>query len=632
MAVIFAIGGTGGIGKTWLALAWAHHILHRCPDGQLFVDLRGFSPAGSPAHPAEVLGGFLDALGVERDRHPADLDQRAALYRSLVSDRRMVVVLDNAASTEQVAPLLPGGRHCVVLITSRNHLPGLVSRRGARPLHLGVLTTAEARTLLATALGPGRATTEARPIALLIELCGGFPLALGLIAARAAAEPHLPLADAVGELHALGLDALDSEDPTASLPAVLSWSLRHLSDRQRLVFALLGIAPGPDTGLVAAAHLTGMSERATHAELRVLVESSLVNRTPGGRYGMHDLVRAYATTEDLDEDVRKPALRRVLDFYTRTARAADLLLDPHRDPPQLDLSTVGNRPHPLPDIAAAWAWLHNEYACLIAAQYTATIHRWHSTVWALAWSLDTFHHRQGHHHNLLALWRAAAEAAVHLPDPTTLIRTHRLLGLAHSALGRHADAIGHLHHGLVLAEGHPTHQAHIHRTLELVWKGRGDNTMALKHARRALDLYRGIDKPVWEGIALNAVGWHTARLGDYDTAYDHCRTALTLHRRHDNPDGEANTLDSLGYIDHHRGHHQQAIHHYHEALNMYRNRGGAYAVAGVLERLGHPHAALDEVEEARAAWREASELFRELGHVADAERVERHIEDLPGTG
>jgi TIR domain/NB-ARC domain len=354
--VISAIRGTGGIGKTWLALAWAHRNLHRFPDGQLFVDLHGFSPTGAPAHPVDVLGGFLDAVGVDRDRQPTDPDRRAELYRSVVADKRMLIVLDNAATTDQLIPLLPGGHRCTVLITSRNQLRGLIARHGARPIRLDVLTDAEAHTLLATALGPARAAADAAAIAELIGLCGGFPLALGLTAARAIADPHLPLADTVADLHALGLDALDSEDPTASLPTVLSWSLRHLTQQQRQVFALLGVAPGPDTGLPAAACLTGLPERAAQVLLRTLADASLLDRTPGSRYAMHDLVRAYATTvaDDLPAAVRETALRRVLDFYTHTAHAADRLLYPHRDFVPVDPPAPGVHPNDCPTYRRRW--------------------------------------------------------------------------------------------------------------------------------------------------------------------------------------------------------------------------------------------------------------------------------------
>jgi DNA-binding SARP family transcriptional activator/tetratricopeptide (TPR) repeat protein len=634
-ALISAIDGAGGIGKTWLALTWAHRHLHRFPDGQLFVDLHGFSHTGRPAQPADVLGRFLEALGVDRDRQPIDPERRAELYRSLVADKRMLIVLDNAATTDQLIPLLPGGHHCTVLITSRNQLLGLVARHGARPVHLDVLTDTEAFALLATTLGPDRAAANAPAVAELIELCGGFPLALGLIAARVAADTHLPLSDIVAELHALGVDALDSEDPTASLPTVLSWSLHYLTSQQRQVFALLGIAPGPDIGLPAAACLTGLPEREAHGVLRALADASLIDRVPGGRYSMHDLVRSYAVSvaansADLPAKVWETALRQVVDFYTHTAHAAERLLDPHRDPAPLDPPTRGVHLHPLDDAAAALAWFDTEHACLLAAQHTAATFAWHRTVWHLAWALSTFHYRRGHRHDRLTVWQAAADAANHLPDPTTHIIAHRYLGRAHAYLGRQEHAIDHLHHALSLAVRHhnPTEQAHTHHTLGWTWARWGDHQKALGHAHHALNLYRSLHEPAWESRALNAVGWYAARLGDYETARAHCQTALPLNRRHQDPVGEAATLDSLGYIDYHSGHHVQAIDHYHHALTIYRDIGNSYEEANTLAWLGHPHVALGQTTQARAVWRQALELYREQGRHDDATRVQRQLDDL----
>ena len=630
MLLISAIGGTGGIGKTWLALHWAHHHLDRFPDGQLFVDLRGFSLTEEPARPADVLGGFLDALGVDRDRQPTDLDRRADLYRSLVADKRMLVVLDNAATTDQLTPLLPGGHHCTVVITSRNHLRGLIARHGARPVHLNLLTDAEAHTLLATALGKTRTATDKQAVAELIELCGGFPLALGLIAARGAADPHLPLRDIVVELRSFGLKALDSDDPTASLPTVLSWSLHHLTQQQRELFALLAIAPGPDIGLPAAAYLAGLPERETHAMLCVLADSSLIDRISGGRYGMHDLVRAYATANDLPDEVRKTALRRVLDFYTQTAHTAERLLDPHRPPAGLDPPDAGVHPHPLSGVMAALAWFDTEHACLLAAQHTAAALGWRSTVWHLAWGLHTFLFRRGHFHDRLTVWQAAADAAAHLPDPTSRILAHRILGLAKVDLGHNEDAIEHLHQALTISEHHhdPANQASTHRALGWAWEQRGDDHRALEHAHRALGLYRSHDLPLGEADALNAIGWYACRRGDHDTARDHCHAALMLQRHHHNLEGESAALDSLGYIDYHSGRHTEAIDHYHDAITLLRDLGDTYHAADALDRQGHPYAALGQTERARTVWQEALKLYQEQRRHDDATRVQRQLDNL----
>ncbi|MEV4315306.1 tetratricopeptide repeat protein [Actinocrispum sp. NPDC049592] len=632
--VISTIGGSGGIGKTWLALTWAQRHLDRFPDGQLFADLRGFSPTGLPTTPGDALRGFLEALGVGRDHQPSELDAQAALYRSKIADKRMLIVLDNAATTDQVIPLLPGTATCTVLITSRNRLPALLTRHGARPLHLDVLTDAESRGLLAAALGQDRVTAAKEAVADLIALCGGFPLALGLIAARAAAEPHLPLAETVAALRGLGLDALDSDDPSASLPAVLSWSLRRLTDLQRTVFGLLGIAPGPDIGLPAVASLTGLPARETHAVLRELADASLIDCAPGGRYSMHDLVRAYATTHahtTFLEPVRTAALERVVDFYLHTARTAHRLLAPYDVPIRPDRHAPEGRPHPLPDQPAAMAWLEAEHPHLLAAQHMAVIHHRHHSAVHLAWNLTVFHWRRGHRHDDLTVWQAALNAAEHLMDFVPRISAHRYLGRAHSRLGQHEQASKHLDQALALAQHHCDilQQAHTHYEFSMSCQRRGDDREALIHAQQSLDLYRTTDNQVLEAKALNLVGWYAARLGEYDAARGHCQAALTLHRHHHDPDGgEAYALDSLGFIDHRTGDHHQAIRHYQQALALFRNLGNIYDVADTLDRLGHPHVALGQYDQARVVWREALTLYREQGRNTDAERVQQQLDGL----
>ena len=634
--MISAIGGVGGIGKTWLALAWAHRNLHRFPDGQLFVDLRGFSPTGRPTDPADAVRGFLTALGVDPGGLPSDVDALSALYRGVVADKRMLVVLDNAATSDQVVPLLPGGASCTVLVTGRTRLPALIDRYGARHLPLDTLTRDEARALLTARLREHRPDATPEVIDELAELCGRHPLALAITARHAATRPRVPLVELVAELRDLGMEVFDQDvDPAACLPAVLSWSLRWLTDRQRTAFALLGAAPGPDVDLPAAASLTGLPPDRARRALRVLEDHSLLERRAGGRYAMHDLVRAYAATlaDDLAEPVRRAALDRVVDFHLHTAFAAERLLDPYRPPIRLDPPVPDAHPQPLPDQPAAWAWLTAHHPHLLAAQHTAAALHRHRAVWRIAWTLSTFHRRRGRHHDDLAVWRVAVEAADRLPDPTARILAHRLLGHAHAELGGHEQATHHLHEALDLAERHhePTQRAHTHHALAWAWEQRGDDRRALEHARHALVLFRAVDSPVWEAVALNSVGWAAARLGEYDTAREHCQAALALHRRHDDPDGEADALDSLGFIDHHTGRHRRAVDHYRRALTLYRHVGNTTEAADTLDNLGHPYTALGHHARARDTWRQALELYREQGRDADAERVRDHLDALDRT-
>ncbi|MET8763438.1 BTAD domain-containing putative transcriptional regulator [Lentzea sp. NPDC004782] len=631
--MISAIGGAGGIGKTWLALAWAHRNAERFPDGQLFTDLRGFSPTEQPVAPDTALLGFLTALGVAPNRVPAELDARAALYRSLTADRRMLVVLDNAATADQVTPLLPGGPNCTVLVTGRGVLASLIDRHGAGQLRLDVLDRTEARDLLTARLGADRLAAEPDSVDELIDLCGGYPLALAITARHAAGRS---LAEVAAELRELGLDMLSHDtDPAASLPAVLSWSLRRLTGEQRTVFALLGTAPGPDTTLPAVAALTALPPEQARKALSALEEASLLERRPDDRYAMHDLVRAYAATiaHDLPDDTRETALVRVMDFHLHTTIAADRLLNPHRQLMPVDPPASGVHPHPLPDAAAAAAWLEAEYVTLLATQRAAAESGHHHVVWHFAWALGTFQHWRGLLRDALASWQAGLDAAAHLPESTFRLHAHRLLGTEYSLLGLHGEATGHLNEALALAVGHPpADQMHTHLSVMQAWQLQGDDRRALEHGRQALDLCRTLDHPVWEALALNAVGWLAARLGDFDTARDHCLAALSLHRRHHSPTAEAATLDSLGFIAQRTGDHRQAAEHYREALVLSREHGDVFQVADTLDNLGHSYAALGEHDQAREVWEEALELYREQARDEDAARMRRQLDDVRRTG
>ncbi|WP_191298882.1 AfsR/SARP family transcriptional regulator [Lentzea cavernae] len=626
---VAVVAGAGGIGKTWLALHWAHRHADEFPDGQLFADLRGFGPADPPLAPDAVLFGFLTALGVAPDRVPTGLDAKAASYRSLVAGRRMLVVLDNAAGAGQVVPLIPGSPACTVLVTGRHRLASLIDRYGARHLPLGALTRDEGRGLLVTRLGADRVAAEPAATDDLVDLCGGYPLALSIAVRNAVTDPATTLAEVAAQLRDLGLAVLDhATDPAASLPAVLSWSLRRLTGEQRTAFGLLGIAPGPDITAPAVAALTGSSAGRAHHVLAALVEASLVEQRPHGRYGMHDLVRDFAATTA--ETADEAGLARVADFYLHTAHAADVLLDPHRSLVRPGPPAAGVRPLPLPDAEAAMAWLEAEHATLLATQRTAGALGRHEVVWHLARALDTFHYRRGHRHDALTSWRAALDAAGHLPDPTTRIRTHRYVGSACSRCGLLEEATDHLDQALALALRHndSTEQAHTHLALTTVWERRRDDRRAYDHARQALALYRTLSQPAWEADGLNSVGWFAARLGDFDTAREHCEAALELHRRHRHPIGEADTLDSLGFIAHSTGDHGQAVGHYRRALTLFRAHGDSYQVANTADNLGHAHAALGQREQAGEVWWTALELYREQDRAAEAARVRQRLTDL----
>ncbi|WP_198046960.1 tetratricopeptide repeat protein [Kutzneria sp. 744] len=627
---IRVVVGAGGIGKTWLASHWAHTQAERFPDGQLFVDLQGFTPDPDPLDAATAVRGFLDALGVDASRVPTTLDGQIALYRSLVAGRRMLIILDNAATADQVIPLLPGTPTCAVLATSRKTLTALLLRHGAHHLSLGALGEDDAHALLALRLGEQRVAAEPDAVAQLIALCGRYPLALAIVAGRAQTRPRIPLAEFAAELRESGLDALDDDDPAASVPSVLSWSMRALTTEQRKVFALLGIAPGPDIGLPAATSLTGLPLPRLRKVLRELEESSLIDRQPGDRHSMHDLVRELAIEQAdhcLSMEDRDAALRRLAEFYLHTAFAGDRQLSPHRHSISLPPLTDGVVPLALPDDSAVMAWFGAEHACLLAAQRSAVAVGWDDVVWQLAWSVNRFHYRHSYLVDDVAVTELGLAAAERLGDTSALIEMRRLSGLALVRHGQPEVALEHLRLALTLAEGRgkPEELAYVHQMFTYVLGRAGQDRQAYWHAVQALEIYQDLQTPQWEAAALNSVGWYAAKLGDFDRAWEYCQQALTLQRLLHDEDSEAIVLDSLGYIDHHLGRHADAIAHYRQSVALLRGLGDVYQLAGTLEALGHPYHALNRLVDAHAVWGEAIELYQAQHRTEEAERLRRHL-------
>ena len=339
--VISAVSGTAGVGKTALAVHWAHRVAAQFPDGQLYVNLRGFDPAGPPLEPDEAVRGFLDAFGVPVARIPAGLPAQAGLYRSLLAGKRVLVVLDNARDAEQVRPLLPGSPGCLAVVTSRNHLAGLVATEGAHPLRLDLLDAAQARDLLSRRLGEDRVAKEPDAVSDIVAGCAQLPLALTIAAARAATNPSFPLAVFATELREAtrALDPFHGGDLATDIRAVFSWSYHCLSPGAARLFRLLGLHCGGDVTVAAAASLAAIPLDGTRALLAELTQTHLLAEHAPGRYSFHDLLRAYATEQAHAQDspdVRYAAAHRVLDHYLHTAHGAAMLMQPTLNPITLD--------------------------------------------------------------------------------------------------------------------------------------------------------------------------------------------------------------------------------------------------------------------------------------------------------
>ncbi|MGO9082724.1 MAG: AfsR/SARP family transcriptional regulator [Streptosporangiaceae bacterium] len=619
--LIAAIDGTAGVGKTALAVHFAHQVARQFPDGQLYVNLRGVDPAGVPMPAGEAVRQFLGALGVQAGRIPASLDAQAALYRSLLAGRRVLVLLDNARDVDQVRPLLPASPGCLVLVTSRSQLTGLVAAEGASPLSLGVLGDADAHELLARRLGAGRIAADMAAAAELTGLCARLPLALSIAAARIASQPGLSLASLAAELRDAGgrLDALDTGHAAASVRAVFSWSYEQLDPQAAMVFRTLGLHPGPDVSVRAAAALAGLPERDGHRSLTELTRAQLLTEHAAGRFGCHDLLRAYAAERahaDLSAAGRHAAQRRMLDHYLHTACRAAALLLPARSPILPDLAEPTAAPEPLRDAAQALEWLAAEREVLMASAARALEAGFAEQAWQLALTLTYFLDLRGHWHDLGDAGRIALTAARLLGDGAAQAQAHAQCGLAQARLGDYPEAHRRLAQALdgFTTLGDKPGQARVHNALAVVLDCQGRYGEALDQAQLALAAAVAAGDEAAEAQARNAVGWFHAQLRQYDEALDYCGQALKQLHALGLREAEARTLDSIGYAHQHLGHHVEAAACYQRSLGLNRETGSRPGEAETLTHIGDARWAAGQLADARAAWEQALEILENLRH------------------
>ncbi len=620
--VISAIDGTAGIGKTALAVQWAHQAADRFPDGQLYVNLRGFDPARPPMASAEAVRGFLDAFEVPTAPIPVSPDAQAAQYRSLLARRRVLVVLDNARDAEQVRPLLPGSPGCCVVVTSRNRLTGLIAN-GARPLTVDLLTDADAREMLARRLGADRVAAHPQAVQQIIARCARLPLALSIAAARAAAHPDFPLTTLAEELRdAEGrLQALDSGEAATSVTAVFSWSYRQLSDPAARLFRLLGLHPGPDIAAPAAASLAAVSLAAVRPMLAELARASLITEHAPGRFTFHDLLRAYATAQTHAHDPgsdRNAALQRMLNHYLHTAQAAWYLSYPSQQAITLTPPLPGVTPEEPADYTAAWAWFTAEYPVLLAAIQLAADTGHHTHAWQLPHTLVPFFERQGHWHDFEATHHIALTATQDHADQPGQAHAHLGIGQACAWIGRLDQARLHLQDALRLFEelGDQAGQSHAHNYLGVTFQTQERYGEALTHRQQAVNLAQahGGDR---RGLAaaLNSLGWVHALLGNAEEAITNSQQALGLFRDLGDRRGEAAALDTIGYAHHHLGRHQQAVGYFEQAVAIDRELDDLYSQATDCGHLGDAHHAAGNTAQARRAWQLALDILDQLSDV-----------------
>ncbi|MFC3743551.1 BTAD domain-containing putative transcriptional regulator [Paractinoplanes deccanensis] len=607
------LSGTAGVGKTTLAVHWAHRVRHRFPGGQLFVNLGGFGPAQSVLPPEEALRGFLEALGLPSRRIPRELPARSAMFRTLLARRRLLIILDNARDADQVRPLLPGVPGSVVVVTSRDRLLSLVAIETARPVEVGLFTPAEARAMLARRLGDERVDAEPAVVRRLGAACAHLPIALAVVAARAAGRPDLRLTALAEQLTTgAGLDLLDGHDASSNVRVVFSWSYRQLTPGAARLFRLLGLHPGPSFTATAAASLAGCP--ASRA-LDELVRAHLVAPAAAGRYRLHDLLRAYAA--ELAGTGERDALHRLLDHYLHGACTAMRLnhTPSTLTPPPARPGTVVDE---IAGDGAALEWLIANDAVLIALIRLAGTAGFEGHAWRLARARDHFAVRQGRWGDLVELDRTGLRAARHTGDRAAEAQLLRSLARAHLMTGDHDEAREHaLAAARVFRElGDQESEAQTHHFLADVFDRMGERREALRHARTALRVYQAMDDRAGMARALNATGWCHAAVGEHGLAVEHCARALTLFREVGDRDGAAATQGTLGYAREQSGDFGAAIGHYEEAIRLCREIGERFFLADTLAHLGDCRRALGDGHAARAAWSEALDIFDELDHPA----------------
>ena len=623
-AAIAVITGTAGVGKTTLAVHWSWQVADQFHDGQLYLNLRGFDPGGEPVRPGQAIRGLLEALSVPMTRIPASLDAQTGLYRSLMAGKRMLILLDNARDAEQVRPLLPGSPSCLVLVTSRNRLGGLIATEGAQPVVLGLPTDEEALDLLTRRLGPERIARE-EPAAVdgLIRMCARLPLALAVAAGRLGMNPDFPFDALTERLRGtdLRLAALEDGDGATSIRAVLSWSYQQLGAPAARTFRLLGLHPGPDFSLSAVASLAGLAPEQARSALDELVGAQLVNEQAPGRFAFHDLLRVYAgelvTTLD-DAAERHEATARMLDYYLHASYAAATKFVTYRDVPALAEARAGVvvDDDQVADYAKAAAWFAAEQQVLVAVTALAAEAGFDTHTTQIASAAADFLSVYGRWHDVRSAQQHALTAALRLGDLKAQAAVHRSIGHAAYRLGWEEEAITHIQQALDLhAElGSATGQASSLGTLALILDGQGRHQEALELSKRGLECYRQAGHRAGEAAALTSIGWIVAELGDYEAALDYCGQSLALSRELGNRHTESSVWGTSGYAHWHLGDYEQAVSCYQQAIELCREFGDNQHLADALTYLGDVHLAAGDADAARESWKEALVIREATDH------------------
>ncbi len=632
--VISAVSGMGGIGKTALAVHWAHQARDNFRDGELYIDLQGYHPSGRPVAPEVAMGQFLVALGVEIDRVPAVLAEQAGLYRTLMADRQMLVLLDNVRDVEQVRPLLPGSPSCRVLITSRSRLAGLAVREGAQRIALDNLDLRDAVRLLRRTIG-SKASEQPGATAALANLCGLHPLALRIAAERIVGA-DANISDAVAALSQPS-DRLSSlavpDDDSAAIRKVFTWSYLGLRQPEQRLFRLLGLHDGPDITLAPCAALAGLGEEECASQLAQLVDAHLVDASQDGRYRLHDLLRLFAfecLVEEEPATSRTEAAFRIAAWYLASARAARAALDRNLPPLEAVPADLPVPPMPFDSESAALAWYDIERANLTATALSASERGFHEIGWKLPTALFPYFDRRRQYRDWIATHAAAIQAAHQSGDREAEGKVTCNLGNAYRPMRRFAEATAHYERALELFRevGWTQGTAKALGNLASTYHEAGDFDRGAEVGLAALAVFRELDDRYGEALTLANLGGAQSSMGRQDEAMDTLNQALAAFSAVGDRRGVARVQNGLGVVHTRSGRPGQAVPVLLQAARNFEEVGDPHEQATSLADLAETYQSLGQTEQARRCASQAAEIFASIGEDWLVARLRTHLPDL----
>ncbi|HEX4225278.1 MAG TPA: BTAD domain-containing putative transcriptional regulator [Pseudonocardiaceae bacterium] len=617
---ITAISGMAGVGKTTLAVHWAHDLAQRYPDGQLYVNLRGFDPSGRTLTADKALAGFLQVLGVPLNRIPADIGEQAALYRSLLAGRRVLVLLDNACDVAQVRPLLPASPGAMVIVTSRRALLGLAASHGARLVELRPFSPAESRETLALRIGADRLAAEPGAVAEVLDACGGLPLAIAVVAARALVNERLSIAEIAAELRdeRTRLDALDASDASVDVRTVFSWSYQMLGQDAAALFRLLSVPSGPDISARAIAALAGQPLAQLRPHLAELIQFALLTEPAPGRYAAHDLLRSYAEELSAEQDcqeLRAEARARCYDYYLYSMRSTESDMTASWVPMMLPGPRAGAVPEQLPTRVEAAAWFDREHQVLsnAVAQAAETPQLRHYS-WQLALSMQPHLHRLGYWADWIMVMSTALSAATAQHDLIAEAHCHRSLAGGYHMLDRNDQAAIELARTRQLFDtlGYTEQNAKLEANFGWVRQEQHRYEEALGHFQRAVELSAEQHDEAGQALAILGIGEAYCHLGKYESAAETLERAIELYRELGDSGGEAHGWYRLAAVYVARGDLATAVDHYQHAIELHREENNPTGVLNCQVQLGDLRLSLGDRAGARELWSLALATLDEL--------------------